>query len=71
METVEYRFRVKGMKCGGCVAKATAAVSQLPGYQKSSFDLPSGTAVVNGNLEPQIVIAALKQAGYPAELIEN
>jgi len=71
METSETRFSVKGMKCGGCVAKATEAVSKLPGYQASEFDLKTASAVVKGSVDPQAVVQALNQVGYPAEVDEG
>ncbi|MBI3569842.1 MAG: heavy-metal-associated domain-containing protein [Gammaproteobacteria bacterium] len=54
------------MKCGGCVAKATDALSKLPGYVTAEFDLKAGTATVKGNVDPQSVVKALTAAGYPA-----
>ena len=71
MSVRETRFDVKGMKCGGCVAKATEAVSKLPGYQASEFDLQSATGVVRGDVDPQAVVKALTQAGYPAQVHEG
>lgn len=67
----ETRFSVKGMKCGGCVTKATEAVSKLPGYQASEFDLKTASAVVKGSVDPQAVIKALTQVGYPAQVDEG
>ena len=67
MAIVETRYSVRGMKCGGCVAKATEAVSKLPGYVSAVFDLQAGSAVVKGNVDPQAVVAALTKVGYPAE----
>jgi copper chaperone CopZ len=67
MNIVENRFSVNGMKCGGCVAKATEAVSKLPGYVSAEFDLKSGSAVVKGDVDPQAVVNALTRAGYPAQ----
>lgn len=67
MNTRETRFSVKGMKCGGCITKATEAVSKLPGYEAADFDLKTGSAVIKGNVDPQAVVKALTQAGYPAE----
>ena len=64
----EKHYSVQHMKCGGCIAKATAALSILPGYVSAEFDLKSGTAVVKGSVDPQAVILALNGAGYPAEL---
>jgi copper chaperone len=67
MSAVETRFSVKGMKCGGCIAKATEALSKLPGYVSAEFDLKSGTAVVKGDVDPRGVVNALTKVGYPAE----
>ena len=65
--TGETRYSVRGMKCGGCIAKATEALSKLPGYVSAEFDLKSGTAVVKGGVDPQAVVNALTQVGYPAQ----
>ena len=66
--SVETRYKVSGMKCGGCVSKATEAVSKLPGYVSVDFDLKSGSAVVKGNVDAQAVVNALTKVGYPAEV---
>jgi copper chaperone len=68
MGMVETHFSVKGMKCGGCIAKATEAVSVLPGFASAEFDLKNGRAVVKGSVDPQAVVNALTKAGYPAEV---
>jgi copper chaperone CopZ len=62
----EIRLSVQGLKCGGCVAKATAALQALPGYRDSTFDLKTGTAVVRGTLAPEDAARAVASAGYPA-----
>jgi copper chaperone CopZ len=64
---VETRYMVSGMKCGGCIAKATEALSKLPGYVSADFDLKNGTAVVKGSVNPQAVVNALTKVGYPAK----
>ena len=69
--TGETHYSVRGMKCGGCVAKATEAVSKLPGYVSAEFDLKSGTAVVKGGVDPQAVASALTKVGYPAEVNQD
>ena len=68
---VETRYKVSGMKCGGCIAKATEALSRLPGYISAEFDLKSGKAVVKGGADPQTVVNALTKVGYPAEVEEG
>ena len=69
--SVETRYKVSGMKCGGCIAKATEALSKLPGYISAEFDLKSGKAVVKGGADPQTVVNALTKVGYPAEVEEG
>ena len=64
----ETHYSVQGMKCGGCIAKATEALSKLPGYISAEFDLKSGSAVVKGGVDPQAVVNALTKVGYPAEV---
>lgn len=64
--SVETRYTVQGMKCDGCIAKATEALAKLPGYESAEFDLKNGTAVVKGAVEPQAAIRVLTDAGYPA-----
>lgn len=63
---METRYSVQGMKCGGCIAKATETLAKLPGYEGAEFDLKGGTAVVKGTVDAQAVIRALTNAGYPA-----
>ncbi len=65
-ETLKTRYSVQGMKCGGCIAKATDALSKLPGYVTAEFDLKAGIVTVRGNIDPQSVVKTLTAAGYPA-----
>ncbi len=67
----ETHYSVRGMKCGGCIAKATEALSKLPGYVSADFDLKSGSAVVKGRVDTQAVVNALTKAGYPAEVAKD
>ena len=47
----ETHYSVSGMKCGGCVAKATEVVSKLPGFIETRFDLAGKSAVIKGNVD--------------------
>jgi len=44
----ETHYSVRGMH----IAKATAALSKLPGYVSAEFNLKSGSAVVMGGVDP-------------------
>jgi Cu+-exporting ATPase len=61
-------FEVNGMKCGGCVAKAQEALTAVPGLVDVKVDLAGKSAVVTGDVDPAAVIAALRKAGYPAQV---
>ena len=65
MENVVH-FYVQNMKCDGCIKKATEAVKVVPGFESVGFDLKAGTATVKGAIDPQSVILALIEVGYPA-----
>jgi copper chaperone CopZ len=64
--STQTQFYVQGMKCDGCIAAANKALNNIPGFENAEFDLPTGTAVVSGDVDPQAVCLALSQAGYPA-----
>ncbi len=66
MAASETQFYVTGMSCDGCVKKATEAVSKIQGYENAQFDLEAGTAVIEGEIDPQAVAQALTEVGYPA-----
>jgi copper chaperone len=63
---VKTQFYVTGMTCEGCVKKATEAVSKIQGYENSEFDLEAGTAMIEGDIDPQAAAQALTEVGYPA-----
>jgi copper chaperone len=63
---METQFYVTGMHCGGCIKKAKEALGKVPGYQDAEFDLEQGTAVVQGDIDPQAAAFALTSIGYPA-----
>jgi len=60
------QFFVTGMKCDGCIKRATAALQDVPGFDSAEFDLKEGVATVSGDIDPQAVAQALTETGYPA-----
>ena len=66
----ETRFKVRGMKCTNCVARATQAVAKVPGVTGSEFDFKEGSGLVRGEFDADAVAHALTAAGYPAEVDE-
>lgn len=62
----ETNYYVQKMKCGGCIDAANKALADVVGFESAEFDLAAGTAVVQGDVDPQAVCQALTAAGYPA-----
>lgn len=62
---METQYRVSGMKCGGCAAKVEQALKAVAGVEQVQVDLTQGIARVRGEANPQAVVTALNQAGYP------
>jgi len=62
-------LNVEGMSCMHCVKAVTEALSQVPGVNKvEEVSLETGTARVEGSPDPQDLVAAVKEAGYRAEV---
>lgn len=58
---------VSGMTCQGCVNAVTRVLSRVPDVQEVQVDLAAGRAVVRGQADPQVLLAAVRKAGYGAE----
>jgi copper chaperone CopZ len=66
MSTIE--LNVQGMTCGACVRHVTAALQPLAGVATVEVDLQAGRVQVSGTPDSAALIAALDDAGYPAQL---
>jgi copper chaperone len=58
---------VPDMSCGHCKASVEAALSALPGAAPITVDLAKRQVTANG--APEVLIAALDQIGFPAQLV--
>ena len=56
------------MTCDGCVNAVTRVLSRVPGARAVQVDLGAGRAVVEGEAAPDALLAAVRKAGYGAEL---
>ena len=62
-------LNVEGMSCMHCVQAVTEALSRAPGVIKvQEVSLETGTAKVEGSPDPRDLVAAVKEAGYQAEV---
>lgn len=62
------RVAVSGMTCQGCVNAVTRVLSRVPGVGAVQIDLAAGRALVEGEASPDVLLAAVRKAGYGAEL---
>jgi copper chaperone CopZ len=66
MSTID--LQVQGMTCGACVRHVTQALAPITGVDAVDVDLNSGQVRVEGNPDGAALLAALDEAGYPAQL---
>jgi Cu+-exporting ATPase len=63
---------ISGMTCATCASRVEAALKRVPGVTRAEVNLASEKASVEGIvgvLRPADLIAAVRQAGYEAELL--
>jgi len=63
-------LEVGNMTCGKCVGRVERALQAVPGVTAASVDLAAGRARVEGAADAGAMIAALEDAGYPAQVAE-
>lgn len=59
---------ITGMSCGGCVNNAETHLKGVDGVDSVMVRLDDGKAVVTGSADSEALIAAVKAAGYQAEV---
>lgn len=61
-------LNITGMTCGHCQAGVLSALKTVPGVQDAQVDLKTGKAVVQGDVEPQLLVEAVVEEGYGAQV---
>lgn len=64
-------LKITGMTCAHCVRATTQALEKVPGVEKAKVTLEPGSALVLGDADPLALIAAVREAGYEAEIQAN
>ncbi len=62
------RFRIDGMDCASCARTVEKVVADLDGVRAASVSFGNATLLVDGDLPPDAVEAAVRRAGYRAEV---
>jgi len=65
------KLQVQGMTCGACVRHVTQALNAIADVEAIDVDLQSGLVRVEGGADSTALLAALNDAGYPAQLVSQ
>lgn len=61
---------VRGMSCASCTGRVERALTAVPGVGEANVNLATGRASVRGDgLSPDVLVTALRNAGYEAEAL--
>lgn len=64
------KYKIGGMSCAACSARIEKAVKAVEGVDTVSVSLLTNTMGVEGTVSPEMVITAVKRAGYGAALLD-
>lgn len=64
-------LQVEGMKCDSCVKHVNNALRGVDGVSFVAVDREAGQAQIEGSAGSSELIAALKDAGYPAAIDDS
>ncbi|KHN49880.1 copper-exporting P-type ATPase CopA [Pectobacterium fontis] len=62
---------LQGMSCASCVNRVQTALQNVDGVTQARVNLAERSALVSGHVAPEALIAAVEQAGYGAEIIQD
>jgi Cu+-exporting ATPase len=62
------QLKITGMTCNHCVARVKKALESVAGVESVEVILEPGGATINSNADTDLLIAAVKDAGYDAEI---
>ncbi|MCR5719918.1 MAG: HAD-IC family P-type ATPase [Lachnospiraceae bacterium] len=65
------RFEVTGMSCDACRARVEKTVSGLSGVESCSVSLLTSSMIVEGNVNSDDIIKAVREAGYDAQVLNE
>lgn len=67
-----FTFQIEGMTCSSCVATVERTLKKIPGISASvNFASETAHVMAPAELNPKVVIAAVKSAGYKATLVSD
>ncbi|MEH2919801.1 copper-exporting P-type ATPase CopA [Samsonia erythrinae] len=67
----DIQLLLQGMSCASCVTRVQTALQNVSGVTQARVNLAERSALVSGHAAPEALIAAVEQAGYGAEMIQD
>jgi Cu+-exporting ATPase len=67
----EVRLSVLGMRCAGCVSAVENALADVEGVSDVTVNFADHSALVKGEVDPELLTRAVKAAGYDAAVMEG
>jgi Copper chaperone len=65
------KLKIQGMTCGHCEQAVSKALAQVPGVTRVvEVSRERELAIVEGDAQPQALVAAVIEEGYSAEVVE-
>jgi copper chaperone len=61
-----YEYDIPDMSCGHCVASVEKAIKAIDPKANADIDLMKRRALVTSAVDPQVIAAAIDEAGYPS-----
>ena len=65
------KINIEGMSCGHCVAHVKEALEELNDTTVLEVNLEGKNALVDTNIENEVLISAIDEAGYDVISIDN
>lgn len=69
--TYQYKLKVPGMHCAGCIRTVEAALKRVPGTARVRVDYLRKEATVVGEASLEALLGELQAVGYPAQVISE
>ncbi len=67
----DLRLSILGMRCAGCVSAVEGALAEVTGVNSVSVNFADHSAVVKGAADSELLIQAVKAAGFDAAIMEG
>lgn len=65
---IQQELLIEGASCASCVSKIEGALNKVPGVTRAEMNFAQRTVSVSGNANFDVLIKAVKQAGYNAKV---